>query len=218
MAKHFTNPAIYIMAFFAVSVSLYALSYYAIGHNFLSSKGNLVNVAYWRLAFYTHVTSGAVALGIGWFQFLKKFRARNIRRHRFIGKMYVLAIVFFASTSGMVLAFHADEGLPAQLGFGCLSFVWFYTTLRAWLAIQNGDVFQHRAWITRSYALTMAAVTLRIWLPLALTFKLSFHYAYPAIAWFCWVPNILVTEWFILPRTVKSAAYREPARDALLEA
>ncbi len=193
----------YVIAFFAVSVSLYAFSYYFISSNFLVSKGTLANQPYWHIAFYTHISSGAIALGIGWLQFLRKFRTRNINRHRFIGKVYAIAILFFASTSGMVLAFNANEGLPSKLGFGCLAFVWFYTTLMAWLSIVKGNVQQHRAWVTRSYAITLAAVTLRIWLPLSQIFHFDFHQAYPAISWFCWVPNLIIAEWFIIPRTAK---------------
>ena len=204
MVKFFTNAAVYVMAFFAVSISLYALSYYVITmQGFLSSKGNLVSTFYWHTAFYTHVGSGSVALGIGWLQFLPKFRARNINRHRIIGKIYAIAILAFASTSGMVLAFNANEGLPAKLGFGCLAFAWFYTTLQAWLTIIKGNVLQHRTWVTRSYALTLAAVTLRIWLPLSAIAGLSFHQAYAAISWFCWVPNLLVAEWFVIPAVTK---------------
>ncbi|HVX49381.1 MAG TPA: DUF2306 domain-containing protein [Chitinophagaceae bacterium] len=203
--------AIYVIAFLGVLVSIYALSYYTGAQNFLPAKGSLVKELYWNIAFYIHITSGAIALGVGWIQFIKKFRIKNIRRHRIIGKVYVAGIIFFASPSGMVLAFNANEGLAAQLGFGCLAFIWFYVTLKAWLAIKTGNVVHHRAWITRSYALTMAAITLRVWLPLAMAFNLSMHQAYPAISWFCWVPNLLVTEWLILPHTIKHAKAVKPA-------
>ena len=47
-------------------------------------------------------------------------------------------------------------------------------------------------------ALTLAAVTLRIYLPLMLgVFHWSFHSAYIAVAWLCWVPNLLIAEWLI---------------------
>jgi hypothetical protein len=206
MARIFSNAAIYIIAFFAVTISFYALSYYFMQHGFILSKGETASVLYWKVAFYTHVGSGAVALGIGWLQFLKKFRRRNIGRHRTIGKIYVIAILFFASTSGMVLAFNASEGFVTKVGFGCLAFAWFYSTLNAWLSIQKGKVQQHHTWMVRSYAITMAAITLRIWLPLSFAFGLSFSQSYPAISWFCWVPNLLVVEWFIVPR-IKKPAY-----------
>ena len=50
----------------------------------------------------------------------------------------------------------------------------------------------------RSYALTLAAVTLRIYLPGALALGVPYDLAYPPIAWLCWVPNLLVAEWWLL--------------------
>lgn len=50
----------------------------------------------------------------------------------------------------------------------------------------------------RRYALTFAAVTLRIYLPLSQVAGLPFDPAYQTISWFCWVPNLIVAEWIIL--------------------
>ena len=47
----------------------------------------------------------------------------------------------------------------------------------------------------RSFALTFAAVTLRIYLPLfAGVLKLDFVQSFDTISWLCWVPNLLVAE------------------------
>lgn len=196
------KTGLYTMAFLAIAVSLYALSYYFIsGQGFLLSKGPLATNPFWKTAFFVHAGSGAMALGTGWLQFFEKHRKRHINRHRVIGKIYAIAIIGFGSTSGMVLAYNASGGLAAKVGFGLLAFTWFYTTLQAWLQIAAGNIQQHGMWMIRSYALTLAAVTLRIWLPLALMNNIND--AYPAISWFCWVPNLLVAEWFIIPRAIK---------------
>jgi hypothetical protein len=52
----------------------------------------------------------------------------------------------------------------------------------------------------RSYALTFAAVTLRLYLPLAVIASIhgyDFMVAYRFIAWFAWVPNAIFAELFI---------------------
>ena len=51
--------------------------------------------------------------------------------------------------------------------------------------------------MVRSYALTLAAVTLRIYLPASQVAGVSFTIAYPVIAWLCWVPNLLLAQWFL---------------------
>ena len=52
----------------------------------------------------------------------------------------------------------------------------------------------------RSHALTLAAVTLRIYLPLELALGMSFHDAYRVVSWLCWVPNLVAAEWFIFKK------------------
>jgi hypothetical protein len=49
----------------------------------------------------------------------------------------------------------------------------------------------------RSYALTAAAITLRLYLPLIFVFHWPFSTAYPAIAWLCWIPNALGVEVYL---------------------
>jgi hypothetical protein len=49
----------------------------------------------------------------------------------------------------------------------------------------------------RSFALTAAAITLRMYLPLIFVFHWNFSVAYPAIAWLCWIPNALAAEVYL---------------------
>ncbi|RZJ36326.1 MAG: DUF2306 domain-containing protein, partial [Brevundimonas sp.] len=59
---------------------------------------------------------------------------------------------------------------------------------------RTGDFARHRRWMIRSLALTFAAVTLRIMIPLSMISGLDFAVAYPAIAFLCWIPNLLLVE------------------------
>lgn len=82
----------------------------------------------------------------------------------------------------------------AHVGFGLLACAWLFTTIRGFLRIRSGNDIDHRAWMIRSYSLTFAAVTLRIYIPLSLAVGIPFEVAYPAIAWLCCVPNIIIAE------------------------
>jgi hypothetical protein len=57
------------------------------------------------------------------------------------------------------------------------------------------DFKAHRRWMIRSYAMILAAVTLRIELPLLAMWLQGFLPAYNIVAWLCWVPNLFVAEW-----------------------
>jgi hypothetical protein len=49
----------------------------------------------------------------------------------------------------------------------------------------------------RNYALTFAGVMLRIYVPVSGAAGIDFLTAYQAIAWMCWMPNLLVAQWII---------------------
>ncbi|GAB3909905.1 hypothetical protein GCM10028803_48520 [Larkinella knui] len=184
--------------FLIFGVALYALSYFLPGYQpgFLNNKplGNL----FWRSVFFTHVGLGAVALGLGPFQFSRQLRQRRVGLHRRLGKIYVFSILV-GSTAAFCTAWFADTGWVAAVGFAGLATAWFYTTFRAYRAIRRGQIRSHQEWMFRSYAATLSAVTLRIILPLELAaFQLPFSVAYPIVAWMCWVPNLIFVEWWIL--------------------
>ncbi len=146
-----------------------------------------------------HLTGGAVAISIGAFQLSTRIRTRRIVVHRWLGRLYVLGVLF-GGVAGLLLSLRADGGLAARLGFGMLAALWLGSTVTAYIHIRNRRIELHRAWMLRSYALTFAAVTLRIWLPLSQIAGIAFPEAYATIAWLCWVPNLVVIEWFVLRR------------------
>lgn len=49
----------------------------------------------------------------------------------------------------------------------------------------------------RCYAMTLAAVTLRIQLGLGQALDIPFEVSYPWIAWLSWVPNLIIAEWWL---------------------
>ena len=87
------------------------------------------------------------------------------------------------------IAPHSQTGLIASAAFLALGAAWIVTTGLAVRFILRGDVIGHRRWMIRSFALTAAAITLRMYLPLIFVFRWPFSIGYPAIAWLCWIPN-----------------------------
>lgn len=192
-----------VVAFFAVLVGLYPAIYFIIDRTFglLSTKsGGVLHNVLWNAAFYTHIISGGIALLIGWIQFSEKFRERNIKAHRTIGKIYVSTVVLSA-IAGIHIGFYATGGVVSALGFISLGLIWFYTTVKGYVYIRRGEVVMHEKMMIFSYAATFAAVTLRIWLPLLTLIAGDFIVAYTIVAWLCWVPNIVVG--YVLTRKMR---------------
>lgn len=150
----------------------------------------------WPITAVCHFSGGAVALMVGAFQVNGRLRARLPGLHRWAGRAYVLA-VSVGALAGLSMAFNATGGRTAQIGFGLLAFAWLLSTAAAFLHVRQRNIGAHRNWMIRSYALTLAAVTLRIYLPTSVLAGISFEVAYPAIAWLCWVPNLIAAEWIV---------------------
>lgn len=183
--------------FLCIGISLYALSH-LFRDDFYSFKNNGVSdILLWRVAFHMHFIGGAVALGVGWIQFLKNFRAKHLKAHRRLGYAYVVAILFVTSPGAFYLAIYANGGFNNVLGFGMMALAWFGFTYMAFKSIKRRDIPAHERWMIRSFAVTLGAVTLRIFMPLWAIGGVPADEAYQAIAWFCWVPNLFVAEWII---------------------
>lgn len=148
-------------------------------------------------AFLAHVIAASVALALGVFQLIARLRNRRPGLHRWMGRAYVLAVVIGAS-GGLMIGATAPGGLSAQVGFSLLAVLWLATTLLALAHIRARRIAAHRRWMIYSYALTFAAVTLRLQLPFfEMLAGMEYHAASNWVAWTAWVPNLLVAEWWL---------------------
>lgn len=143
-----------------------------------------------------HVFCAAIALVTGPFQFIPAIRQRRAI-HRMIGYVYFSAVLT-GGVAGLAMAFIAYGGLVSKLGFGALAVLWLYTAAMALLAIRRKSYVAHEVWAIRCFALTFAAVTLRLYLGTFFALGFAFDDFYPALSWLCWVPNLLFVEWIIL--------------------
>jgi uncharacterized membrane protein len=180
------------LAVLACGVAVVASRYLVAGPEAYFPQQRAVYEAHtWRLLL--HVGGGIPALVLGPWQFRSRLRASRPRLHRALGRAYLCAVLAGA-TGGLALAPLAYGGLPARAGFATLAALWLATSALALRAIRRGEVRRHRAWMIRSYSLTFAAVTLRLWLPLLESLGLPFAAAYATTAWLSWAPNLAVAE------------------------
>jgi len=196
-----------VFVLFAISIGLYPIMYAVVdmSQGLLASKpAELVASTFYRSAFYLHIGLGGLSLLTGWSQFSGKFRTKNISIHRTLGKIYLISVMI-SGLCGLYIAFFATGGWISSLGFGGLAMAWLFTSSAAYRAIRSKDIDSHERWMIRSYALTFAAVTLRIWLPLSMIAGLEFVFAYRIISFLCWVPNLFIGELLISNKRPKVA-------------
>lgn len=151
------------------------------------------NMAANRIFFVGHALVASVALLIGPWQFVESIRRRYRHIHRGLGRIY-LACCLVAGLSAYPIAFDTYAGPVAVWGFSGLATGWLVTGAFAYAAIRRRDIARHREWMIRSYALTLAAITLRAYLPVPELFGIGHTEGYALITWACWLPNLLAAE------------------------
>ncbi|MGY1637843.1 DUF2306 domain-containing protein [Geodermatophilus sp. SYSU D00742] len=159
-------------------------------------------------ALYLHVVSGGLALLLSPLQFATRLRTRAPHVHRAIGRVTVASIAV-AGVAGLLLAPHNLAGPVGTAGFGLLAVLWLACAATAFRAVRRRDVAAHRRWMVRTFALTYAAVTLRLWLLVLIGGQtalagvdagVAFDRAYLLVPFLSWVPNLLVAEWYLAGR------------------
>ncbi len=184
------NISAYLFIFFALVISGYALSYYWHSDNPFNSRYHALSA----LGRYSHFIGGGCALLFG---VLQLFVSVGSPLHRLYGYAYCLSVIAGAG-GGFYLAIHSYLGMSTGVGFLLLDALWIATTACAIYHIRLGKVELHRRWILRSMALTSAAISLRILLPL-FNIVLPFDTSYLLAAWLCWILNLIGLEifWYV---------------------
>lgn len=146
-----------------------------------------------RAALLVHIGAASLAIGAGALQFSLPIRRRG-HLHRLLGSVYVAAS---CAGGGAALFLMLDTTSPplARMGLATLAVLWMGSALAAVDGARRHDWSRHRAWALRSFALTLSAPTLRIYVVGADLAGLPFDVAYSFIAWLCWIPNLAGAEW-----------------------
>jgi uncharacterized membrane protein len=196
-----------ITVILALLVGFIPISYLTngISEDYLTLKDpEIVHSKLWWFFLYVHIVSGGIAILIGWIQFNRNLLKNRVHWHRNIGKLYVICALL-CSISGLYIGFYATGGWLAACGFILVSCIYFYTTLKGFLHIRAGQPIPHQNYMTYSYATCLAAVSLRVFVPLSSLITDNYTLSYTLIAWVAWIPNLLIAYWVNKGRQAKMA-------------
>jgi len=186
------------LAFFSYLMVRLSLPYLAMRSDvdFLRTKQNIYHIRYWRYSFYTHVFTSCFVLVAGLTQFNPWLLRRYRRIHRWMGWGYLVIVTLISGPSAFIMGWYANGGLPARASFTLLAFLWVVFTACAGYYAVRRRFDLHGAYMFRSYALTLSALTLRSYTVLiSLTaIHASARDVYITTAWLSWVPNLLLAE------------------------
>ncbi len=144
-----------------------------------------------------HISGGLIALIIGPFQFWKSFRNKYMTTHRWLGRIYLIAILLGTISSTYLSWSSAIRvNFSWALGLQGLAFAWITTASMAYVSVMRGRILQHKEWMIRSYVVTFAFVTFR-WIndsPIAHQLMPTFDERGPTSIWLSWTIPLLITE------------------------
>ena len=166
--------------------------------DFLLTKQAIIHLDFYRWAFYAHIFSSLIVLFAGGFLFSNVILRKYPKLHRALGKCYVGLLLFVSAPSGMVMAFYANGGWMAQLSFVVLTPLWWWVTFKGYQTARSRDFKAHKKWMMRSYALSLSAISLRVYqIVLGHFFYLDPVMQYVLVSWGSWIGNLIVIEWWI---------------------
>lgn len=145
------------------------------------------------LLIYMHVMCSGIALLISPLQMV--IYRRNRVLHRYLGRVYFLAVIA-GSVGGYYMALHAVGGFISTLGLAILATLWWSFTLLAVMYARDGNIAAHRRWMLRSFALTYAAVTLRLLSPILSAYFDEVTQS-QIVYWASWTLNLALMEIWI---------------------
>jgi uncharacterized membrane protein len=162
-----------------------------------------------------HGITGACALLLGPMQFSDRLRARFRRLHRVVGRIYVVGVFLAAPLGFYIQYFEERMGDPRSFSIAAAAdaVIWMTATGIALVFILKGKVHEHRQWMTRSFAVALVFLEVRVIGGLT-GWDFSVH-ASETIVWFCLAFAILsadlALQWQQLRRPRSASQRRESA-------
>lgn len=177
---------------------------------FLRIKQQYLENKVWLTSFYIHVFTSCFLLIAGYTQFSRRILKSKPSIHRSLGYLYVLTLLLFSAPSGFIMSLYANGGTISRVAFIMLSSLWIISTILALTTALKKDFDGHKKWMTISYALTLSAVTLRLWKYLLANYWPDLGYEpirpmdlYRIVAWVGWVPNLLIAIYLNTKKATK---------------
>jgi hypothetical protein len=156
-------------------------------------------------AFYTHIAAGPIALVLGMILISERFRLKFPKWHRYLGRIQALNVLFLVTPSGLWMAYHAEAGPIAGLGFAALAVVTGMSVALGWRSAVKRRFTDHRRWMSRCFLLLCSTVVLRLIAGLATVTGVQATWVDPLSAWASWLVPLAAFE-------LSAAGYRQIRR------
>lgn len=180
--------------------------------DFLKTKTRVYHIDYWRIGFYMHVFSSVFLMVAGAMQFIPYLIYKAKKIHRISGYTYIFILLLISGPGAIVMSIHANGGIYAQTSFLIQSILWYVTTILAWYFATKKKFNLHSEWMVRSYALTLGAISLRLFVVIFGMLnidELRPKHVYIIVSWSSWVVNLIIAELIIRTGLIKKIYFKK---------
>lgn len=184
---------------YVVFAAIAGMTAYVLYHNerFLIEPNNPVwqHYAPFKWWLLPHGLAGACALLLVPTQFSDRLRRRFTRTHRIVGRVYVAGVLILAPLGFYIQYFQERMGAPRSftvLAAVDAAMLWFTTGLALLFALKR-KIYQHRQWMTRSYAVALVFFEGRLILGVTGWENLDVSIQ-EAVIWACLASSILLAD------------------------
>lgn len=143
-----------------------------------------------------HGIAGACVLLLGPMQFSNRLRAKYLRLHRTTGAIYVTAALVLAPIGVLIQYFDESQGAERSFTIETViqsSLLMITTGLGLWYAL-HGNIWRHRQWMVRSFAIAMTFLEIRFILGITgLDQPIDWH-VLETVVWSCTASSLLVGD------------------------
>jgi uncharacterized membrane protein len=142
-----------------------------------------------------HGLAGACAIFLGPLQFSDRLRQRFTKLHRVVGRIYIVGALVLAPLGAYIQYFQERMGAPRSFTIAAAvdAFLLMTTTGIAFAFILNGKVQQHRQWMTRSFAVAIVFLEVRVILGITGWERLGIA-ATETVVWTCLAFSVLAGD------------------------
>lgn len=171
-----------------------------------------------------HFATGGIILALGCIQLIEAIRLRFPALHRWIGRVYVTASLL-AGIGGLIFIFSKGTigGTVMDIGFALYGVLMILAAVQTYRFARVRALEQHRAWALRLFALAIGSWLYRMdygfWIMLTDAAGHADNFRGPfdrIMAFFFYLPNLVVAEFFIRGRRSRSAPALRWTASALL--
>lgn len=143
---------------------------------------------------WLHLGGGGIGMLLGATQFVARLRNAWPRAHRWIGRIYLLAMLAgMAGAGGLVATSPAPPAI--RIAFIATGLAWLVTASMGYIAIRQRRTRDHRRWMIRNYLVTLAPASFRLALLVPGLMALSAPMLMiPLLLWLSWALPLLVYE------------------------